>query len=213
MKGRIWIGGALLVMMLLGILGCGKKRGPMMNDGMMDGPGSVYTPEDQSPFAGSWQSRDGTILLEVESQGRDEMSRIQVLVNGETDFTADMWVYKTGYVKLTENQKDISMTGTFNNLKFSHTENAFCVDYSDGSGRKWLTRDGAECGEKDVTFSNEPKTPPAKEWSCPSCETKNEDEFCTNCGIRRPFCCKSCGWQPTNEKIPVYCPECGSRLK
>ena len=105
------------------------------------------------------------------------------------------------------------MTGTFNNLKFSHTENAFCVDYSDGSGRKWLTRDGAECGEKDVTFSNEPKTTPAKEWSCPGCETKNEDEFCTNCGIRRPFCCKSCGWQPTNEKIPVYCPECGSRLK
>lgn len=36
---------------------------------MVDGPGMMYTPEDQSPFAGSWQSRDGTIILEVESRG------------------------------------------------------------------------------------------------------------------------------------------------
>ena len=212
MKRRYWIGGVLLVMMLLGILGCGKKRDPVIDD-MVDGPGMMYTPEDQSPFAGSWQSRDGTILLEVESQGRDEMSRIQVLVNGETDFTADMWVYKTGYVKLAENQKDISMTGAFNNLKFSHTENAFRIRYSDGSGHRWLIKDGAACGEEDVIFSTESKTPLSKEWSCPNCETKNEGKFCTNCGIRQPFCCKSCGWQPTNEKIPVYCPECGSRLK
>ena len=59
MKGRIWIGGALLVMMLLGILGCGKKRDPMINDGMVDGPGSVYTPEDQSPLQG--RGRAGTV--------------------------------------------------------------------------------------------------------------------------------------------------------
>ena len=202
-----------MVMMLFGILGCGKKRDPMSNGGMVDGPGSVYTPEDQSPFAGTWQSRDGSIVMEVESSDPFESSRIQVFVDGEPDFQADMWVYKTGTVKLTQEQKGVLMTGTFEDLTFSHAENAFRIRYSDGSGHRWLTREGAACSEKDVTFSNEPPTPPAKEWSCPNCETKNEGKFCTNCGIRQPFCCKSCGWQPTNEKIPVYCPECGSRLK
>ena len=200
-----------MVMMLLGMLGCGKKRDPVI-DHMVDGPGMMYTPEDQSPFAGSWQSRDGSIVMEVENSDPFESSRIQVLVDGELDFEADMWVYKTGTVKLTQEQKGILMTGTFENLTFSHTENAFCIRYSDGSGHRWLTKDGAACGEEDVIFSTESKTPLSKEWSCPSCETKNEGKFCTNCGIRQPFCCKSCGWQPTNEKIPVYCPECGNRL-
>ena len=189
MKWRAWIGGVLLVMMLLGILGCGKKRDPVIDD-MVDGPGMMYTPEDQSPFAGSWQSR-----------------------NGEPDFASDAWVYKTGNVKLTQEHKDILMTGTFDNLTFSHAENAFRIRYSDGSGHRWLTKDGAACGEEDVIFSTESKTPLSKEWNCPNCETRNEGKFCTNCGIRQPFCCKSCGRQPTNEKIPVYCPECGSRLK
>ena len=211
MKWRTWIGGVLLVMMLLGMLGCGKKRDPVI-DHMVDGPGMMYTPEDQSPFTGTWQSRDGSIVMEVENSDPFESSRIQVLVDGELDFEADMWVYKTGTVKLTQEQKGILMTGTFENLTFSHTENAFCIRYSDGSGHRWLTKDGAACGEKDVIFSTESKTPLSKEWSCPNCETKNEGKFCTNCGIRQPFCCKSCGWQPTNEKIPVYCPECGNRL-
>lgn len=200
-----------MVMMLLGMLGCGKKRDPVI-DHMVDGPGMMYTPEDQSPFTGTWQSRDGSIVMEVENSDPFESSRIQVLVDGELDFEADMWVYKTGTVKLTQEQKGILMTGTFENLTFSHTENAFCIRYSDGSGHRWLTKDGAACGEKDVIFSTESKTPLSKEWSCPNCETKNEGKFCTNCGIRQPFCCKSCGWQPTNEKIPVYCPECGNRL-
>lgn len=66
MKWKGWIGGMLLVMMLFGTLGCGKKRGPVTG-GMVDGPGMMYTPEDQSPFAGKWQSRDGSIVMEVES--------------------------------------------------------------------------------------------------------------------------------------------------
>lgn len=212
MKWRTWIGGVLLVMMLWGMMGCGRAEAPPAGQ-MVDGPGMMYTPEDQSPFAGSWQSRDGSIVMEVENSDPFESSRIQVLVDGELDFEADMWVYKTGTVKLTQEQKGILMTGTFENLTFSHTENAFCIRYSDGSGHRWLTKDGAECGEKDVIFSDEPKTPPPAAWSCPACLTENEGNFCTNCGIRQPFCCKSCGWQPTNEKIPVYCPECGSRLK
>ena len=201
-----------MVMMLLGMLGCGKKRDPVI-DHMVDGPGMMYTPEDQSPFTGTWQSRNGSIIMVVENSDPFESSRIQVLVDGELDFEADMWVYKTGTVKLTQEQKDVLMTGTFDNLTFSHAENAFRIRYSDGSGHRWLTKDGAACGEEDVIFSTESKTPLSKEWNCPNCETKNEGKFCTNCGIRQPFCCKSCGWQPTNEKIPVYCPECGSRLK
>lgn len=85
MKWKGWIGGVLLVMMLFGTLGCGKKRGPVTG-GMVDGPGMMYTPEDQSPFAGKWQSRDGSIVMEVESSDPLESSRIQVFVDGELDF-------------------------------------------------------------------------------------------------------------------------------
>lgn len=82
MKRRYWIGGVLLVMMLWGMMGCGRAEAPPAGQ-MVDGPGMMYTPEDQSPFAGSWQSRDGTIILEVESRGQFEASGIQVFVNGE----------------------------------------------------------------------------------------------------------------------------------
>ena len=85
MKWKGWIGGVLLVMMLFGTLGCGKKRGPVTG-GMVDGPGMMYTPEDQSPFAGKWQSRDGSIVMEVESSDPLESSRIQVFVNGEGEY-------------------------------------------------------------------------------------------------------------------------------
>lgn len=95
MKRRYWIGGVLLVMMLWGMMGCGRAEAPLAGQ-MVDGPGMMYTPEDQSPFAGSWQSRDGTIILEVESRGQFEASGIQVFVNGEPDFASDAWVYKTG---------------------------------------------------------------------------------------------------------------------
>lgn len=94
MKWKGWIGGVLLVMMLFGTLGCGKKRGPVTG-GMVDGPGMMYTPEDQSPFAGKWQSRDGSIVMEVESSDPLENSRIQVFVDGELDFESfppcDFW--------------------------------------------------------------------------------------------------------------------------
>lgn len=106
------------------------------------------------------------------------------------------------------------MTGTFNRLTFSHKENAFCVHYSDGSGLIWLTRDGAACGEEDVIFSPEPKTPPSREWSCPACRAENEGSFCTDCGLVKPLTCEACGWQPKpGASAPAYCPECGNRLK
>ena len=38
MKWKGWIGGVLLVMMLFGTLGCGKRRGSVTG-GMVDGPG------------------------------------------------------------------------------------------------------------------------------------------------------------------------------
>ena len=206
MKRKHWIGGVLLVMALWGITGCGKAEAPPARQ-MVDGPGMMYTPEDQSPFAGTWQSRDGSIVMEVESSDPFESSRIQVLVDGEPDFASDAWVYKTGHVKLTQEHKDIPMTGAFNRLTFS-------VHYSDGSGLRWLTKDGAACGEEDVIFSPEPKTPPPAAWSCPACRTENEDSFCTGCGLVKPLTCEACGWQPKpGTSAPAYCPECGNRLK
>lgn len=212
MRYRFWIGGVLLVMMLFGMAGCGKPDDREFGH-MVDGPGMMYTPEDQSPFAGTWQSRDGSIIMEVESSDPFESSRIQVLVDGEPDFQADMWVYKTGTVKLTQEQKGILMTGIFEGLTFSHTENAFRIRYSDGSGHRWLTREGAACGEKDVIFSDQPQTPPPAAWSCPACRTENEGNFCTNCGAEKPLLCSRCGWQPEEGRSSVYCPACGNRLK
>ena len=213
MKWRTWIGGVLLVMMLLGMLGCGKKRDPVI-DHMVDGPGMMYTPEDQSPFTGTWQSRNGNIIMVVENSDPFESSCIQVLVDGELDFEADMWVYKTGTVKLTQEHKNIPLTGAFDQLTFSHKENAFRIRYSDGSGHRWLTKDGEECGEEDVIFSTESKTPLSKEWSCPACRTENEGSFCTGCGLAKPLTCGTCGWQPKPDaSAPAYCPECGNRLK
>ena len=211
MRYRFWIGGVLLVMMAFGMAGCGKPDDREFGH-MVDGPGMMYTPEDQSPFAGTWQSRDGSIIMEVESSDPFESSRIQVLVDGELDFQADMWVYKTGTVKLTQEQKGILMTGTFEGLTFSHAENAFRIRYSDGSGHRWLTREGAACGEEDVIFSDQPQTPPAA-WRCSACRTENEGNFCTNCGAEKPLLCSRCGWQPEEGRSSVYCPECGNRLK
>ena len=212
MKWKGWIGGLLLVMMLFGTLGCGKRRGSVTG-GMVDGPGMMYTPEDQSPFAGTWQSRDGSIVMEVESSDPFESSRIQVFVDGEPDFESDMWVYKTGTVKLTQEQKEILMTGTFSGLTFSHAENAFRIRYSDDSGHRWLTREGAACGEEDVIFSDQPQAPSSAAWSCPACRTENEGNFCTNCGAEKPLLCSRCGWQPEEGHSSVYCPACGNRLK
>ena len=212
MKRRFWIGGVLLVMALWGTAGCGRTEDPLIGQ-MVDGPGMMYTPEDQSPFAGTWQSRDGTIVMEVESRGQFEASGIQVFVDGEPDFASAAWVYKTGNVKLTQEHKDILMTGTFDRLTFSHEENAFCVRYSDGSGLRWLTRDGAACGEEDVIFSDQPQAPSSAAWSCPACRTENEGNFCTNCGAEKPLLCSRCGWQPEEGRSSVYCPACGNRLK
>ena len=213
MKRRYWIGGVLLVMALWGMVGCGRAKAPPSGQ-MVDGPGMMYTPEDQSPFMGTWQSRNGSIIMEVENSDPFESSRIQVLVDGELDFEADMWVYKTGTVKLTQEQKGILMTGTFDNLTFSYAENAFRIRYSDGSGHRWLTREGAACGEEDVIFSDQPQAPSSAAWSCPACRTENEGNFCTGCGLAKPLNCETCGWQPKpGSSAPAYCPECGNRLK
>lgn len=49
MKRGLWIGGVLLVMVLWGTMGCGKTEEPESGH-MVDGPGMMYTPEDQTPF-------------------------------------------------------------------------------------------------------------------------------------------------------------------
>ena len=58
MKRRFWIGGVLLLMIFTGMTGCGGPKEPPPEH-MLDGPDMMYTPEDQTPYAGTWQSRDG----------------------------------------------------------------------------------------------------------------------------------------------------------
>jgi len=79
----------------------------------------------------------------------------------------------------------------------------------------WLTKDGTECSGKDVIYTERPEQPEqsARVWVCPDCKTENEGNFCTECGGVRPAACGKCGWQPTDGRPSVHCPECGSRLK
>ena len=98
MKRRFWIGGVLLLMIFTGMTGCGGPKEPPPEH-MLDGPDMMYTPEDQTPYAGTWQSRDGTIVMKVERGGGAESeSDMSLSVNGEPEFEAKLWVYSTGHV-------------------------------------------------------------------------------------------------------------------
>ena len=97
MKRRFWIGGVLLLMFFTGMTGCGGPKEPPPEH-MLDGPDMMYTPEDQTPYAGTWQSRDGTIVMKVERGGGAESeSDMSLSVNGEPEFEAKLWVYSDVY--------------------------------------------------------------------------------------------------------------------
>ena len=139
-------------------------------------------------------------------------------VNGKPDFEAEMWVYSTGHVELSRDGKNLSISGTFCDLRFSTVENAFYGYLTGNLGTIWLTKDGAECGEKDVVHPQRPRQSQqpeqlSKAWVCPSCKTENTGKFCTECGSLPPAACEKCGWMPADGNISAYCPECGSRLK
>lgn len=134
MKRQFWTGGVLLIMILWGLTGCGGPKAPMPGgdaseppDRMADGPGMVYTPEDQTPFAGTWRDADSTVVLEIEGQGAGERSRMKATVNGEPTFEAEVWVHASGNVKLTKDHKDILPPEPFRTLIFSPSANAFVV--------------------------------------------------------------------------------------
>lgn len=218
MKRRFWIGGVLLLMIFTGMTGCGGPKEPPPEH-MLDGPDMMYTPEDQTPYAGTWQSRDGTIVMKVERGGGAESeSDMSLSVNGEPEFEAKLWVYSTGHVELSRDGKKLSISGTFCDLRFSTVENAFYGYLTGNLGTIWLTKDGAECGEKDVVHPQRPQQPQqpeqlSKAWACPGCKTENTGKFCTECGSLPPAACEKCGWRPADGKVSAYCPECGSRLK
>ena len=215
MKRRFWIGGVLLLMIFTGMTGCGGPKEPPPEH-MLDGPDMMYTPEDQTPYAGTWQSRDGTIVMKVERGGGAESeSDMSLSVNGEPEFEAKLWVYSAGHVELLRGKEKVTISGTFCNLRFSTSENAFYGYLTGNTGTIWLTKDGAECSEKDVIYTERSEQPEqsARVWVCPDCKTENEGNFCTECGGVRPAACGKCGWQPTDGRPSVYCPGCGSRLK
>ena len=75
--------------------------------------------------------------------GQFEASGIQVFVNGEPDFASDAWVYKTGYVKLTEGYNDVLLPEPFQLLEFFHSLDAFCLYTTEGE-TFMLARPGVE---------------------------------------------------------------------
>ena len=183
MKRRFWIGGVLLLMIFTGMTGCGGPKEPPPEH-MLDGPDMMYTPEDQTPYAGTWQSRDGTIVMKVERGGGAESeSDMSLSVNGEPEFEAKLWVYSTGHVELLRGKEKVTISGTFCNLCFSTSENAFYGYLTGNTGMIWLTKDGAECSEKDVIYTERSEQPEqsARVWVCP------------DCGGVRPAACGKCG--------------------
>lgn len=133
MKRQFWTGGVLLIMILWGLTGCGGQRPRCLavthqnRRRMADGPGMVYTPEDQTPFAGTWRDADSTVVLEIEGQDVGEQSAMKATVNGEPAFEAEVWVHASGNVKLTKDHKDILPPEPFRTLIFSPSANAFVV--------------------------------------------------------------------------------------
>ena len=103
----------------------------------------VCTPEDQSPFAGTWQNADESIVLEIEGIGQFEASHMNLTVDGVVKLTSDMWVYKTGYVKLTEGYNDVLLPEPFQLLEFFHSLDAFCLYTTEGK-TFMLARPGVE---------------------------------------------------------------------
>lgn len=64
----------------------------------------------------------------------------------------------------------------------------------------------------------QPAATPAAGWTCPTCNTVNNGNFCTHCGTRRPEApkrvrCNKCGWESkVGEPVPNFCPNCGDPI-
>lgn len=57
----------------------------------------------------------------------------------------------------------------------------------------------------------------ANTWTCPSCKTINQGNFCMHCGQKKPeavrYRCDKCGWEPADPAhLPNFCPQCGDRF-
>ena len=55
------------------------------------------------------------------------------------------------------------------------------------------------------------------EWTCPSCSKKNDGNYCTHCGTKKPDeapHCKNCGFTPKDiNDLPNFCPQCGTKFE
>ena len=55
------------------------------------------------------------------------------------------------------------------------------------------------------------------EWICPSCSKKNDGNYCTHCGTKKPDeapHCKNCGFTPKDiNDLPNFCPQCGTKFE
>ena len=51
----------------------------------------------------------------------------------------------------------------------------------------------------------------ADTWTCPNCSSKNNDNFCPDCGTKKPEAlkCKGCGYTPEAGANFKFCPSCG----
>lgn len=181
---------------------------------MLDGPDMMYTPEDQTPYAGTWQSRDGTIVMKVERGGGAESeSDMSLSVNGEPEFEAKLWVYSTGHVELLRGKEKVTISGTFCNLLLQHERKRLLRLSYRQHGMIWLTKDGTECSGKDVIYTERSEQPEqsARGVGLPRLQNGKRGEFLHRmrrsapCGLRevrlaahgrKTFCVLSGMWKP-----------------
>ena len=62
----------------------------------------------------------------------------------------------------------------------------------------------------------EPVAAEANGWTCPECGAVNDNNFCVNCGTKRPEAvkkCLGCGFTPADQNnLPNFCPQCGRKF-
>ena len=64
--------------------------------------------------------------------------------------------------------------------------------------------------------AEEPAATEANYWTCPECGAVNDNNFCVNCGTKRPLLikkCLDCGFTPADQNnLPNFCPQCGRKF-
>lgn len=93
------------------------------------------------------------------------------------------------------------------NLFAMGQQNAQNLQNAQSHENEWSCSCGAKNSGKFCSECGAQK--PSDGWKC-SCGAVNNGKFCSECGSARTVKCAKCGYQPTDNTAPKFCPECGT---